>query len=447
MYISPVGLNGGFWVYWLAAISFAKLWAIVQAKAVYVAELLFLTELLGLKVHDLKGRVLGVVKDAALVPLVDPVRIDRYFVGFGTTWLTIRYDQVGSITLDGIHLRDEKLIPYHSDEYMLRMIRDLMDQQIIDAHGRKVVRVTDVTFDVRQDGGLASLNVLEVDIGLRSIFRRIFQGVMPRRWIRRLQGPIPPNSIGWEYCNIIEPDPQRRLRLNISPQQLERMHPADLADIVEELSPEDREAVLTTIDSEVAAEALSEVDPDIQASIIESLETEKAADILEEMSPSEAAHVLQELEDEHSEEILDEMEQEPGGEVRELLEYGENTAGGLMNTEYVSLPESATVQDAIDSLRGNEEILDGITTVFLTHNGGHLTGAVHVARLFAAAPAQPLRELAGDNTISVQADERQNRVAEMFDKYNLLSLPVVDEESVLVGVITADDIISLLRQK
>src|SRR6202453_2778169 len=132
---------------------------------------LFLTELLGLKVYDLKGRKLGVIKDAALVPLIDPVRIDRYLVGGGWTWLTIRHDQIKSISLDGIHLRDEVLTPYHSDEYMLRMVRDLLDQQIIDAQGRKVVRINDVTFERMIEDGADALWVLEIDIGIRSIFR------------------------------------------------------------------------------------------------------------------------------------------------------------------------------------------------------------------------------------------------------------------------------------
>ena len=279
-------------------------------------QLLFLTELLGLKVYDLKGRRIGVVKDAALVPLIDPVRIDRYLVGGGWTWLTVRHDQIRSIGLDGIHLRDENLTPYHADEYMLRMSRDLLDQQIIDAQGRKVVRVNDVTFELRHESEGDQLWVLEVDIGIRSIFRRLLQGALPSRWVRRLQGRIPPHSIRWEFCNILEPDPQRRLRLNISNKLLEEMHPADLADIVEDLSPQDREAIFENIDSEVAAETLTEVDPNIQASILESLETETAADIVEEMAPDHAADVLAELEEKTSEEILEEMEHEPqiGGE-------------------------------------------------------------------------------------------------------------------------------------
>src|SRR5579871_2422338 len=321
-------------------------------------QILYLTELLGLGVFDLKGRKLGVVKDAALVPLVHPSRIDRFLVGGGWSWLSIRHDQVRSITLGGIYLLEEQLTPYHSDEYMLRMVRDLLDQQIIDAQDRKVVRVTDVTFRVEPQNGSQALSILEVDIGLRSIFRRLLQGVVRRDWIRKLQRPIPPNSIPWEYCNILEADPLRRLRLNISNKLLEEMHPADLADIVEELSPDDREAIFENIDSEVAAETLSEVDPDVQASILESLETETAADIVEEMSPDHAADALAELEEETSEEILEEMESEPKSEVQELLEYEEDTAGGMMNTEYVALKEDATVADALVALRDHEELLE-----------------------------------------------------------------------------------------
>jgi len=410
-------------------------------------QLLFLTELLGLKVYDLKGRKIGVIKDAALVPLIDPVRIDRYLVGGGWTWLTIRHDQIRDISLDGIHLRDEILTPYHSDEYMLRMARDLLDQQIIDAQGQKVVRVNDVTFEIRNDNGGDVLWILEVDIGIRSIFRRLFQGVLPPRWVRRLQTGISPHSIRWEFCNILEPDPQRRLRLNISNRLLEGMHPADLADIVEDLSPQDREAIFENIDSEVAADALTEVDPDIQASILESLETEKAADIVEEMAPDHAADVLAELEEETSEDILQEMEHEPKSEVQELLEFEEDTAGGMMNTEYVALKEDATVADALAALKKNEELLENLNTLFLVDSEDRLKGAVPLARLFLHDGATPLMSLAAETLIEAPVEERQERVTELFDKYNLLALPVVDEEHKLAGVITADDIISVLRQK
>ena len=410
-------------------------------------ELLFLTELLGLRVYDLKGRRLGFVKDAAIVPLIHPARVDRYLVGGGWAWLTVRHDQIRSISLDGIYLKDEQLTPYHSDEYMLRLVRDLLDQQIIDGQGRKVVRVTDVTFTLRHETEGDVLAIDEVDIGLRSIFRRLAQGVLPRRVVRRIQVFIPPHSIRWEHCSILEADPQRRLRLNVSNEILERMHPADLADIVEELSPDDREAIFETIDHEVAAETLSEMEPDLQVSILESLETEKAADIVEEMSPHEAADVLAELQEQTSEDILEEMEVEPKAEVEELLEYKENSAGGLMNTEFVALPEDATVASAMEALKSHEEILESLNTLFLVDANDQLKAAVPLARLFTAAGATLLRELASESLIQVDTEEREDRITELFDKYNLLTLPVVDAEGKLSGVITADEVISLLREK
>lgn len=411
------------------------------------AQFLFLTELLGLKVFDLKGHRLGVVKDAAIVPLVHPVRLDRYLIGGDASWFSIRHDQVREISLDGIYLRDEVLTPYHSDEYMLRVVRDLLDQQIIDVHGRKVVRVTDLTFTINSENGGDVLMVDDVDIGIRSIFRRLVQGVLPRRWIRKLQQPIPPRSIPWEFCNILEPDPQRRLRLNISDALLEKMHPADLADIVEDLSPEDRQAIFENIDSEVAAEALSEVDPDIQASILESLEADVAADIIEEMSPDQAADVLGELDEKASEDILDEMENEPQEEVRELLEFHEDSAGGMMNTEYLALPESSSVADAIQAMRGSEDLPEQLNTIFLVDDRGMLQGAVPVARLFLHDESEPLAPLAFETRVQVPVTESQDRVTELFDKYNLLTLPVTDDEGKLAGVITVDDVISVLRQR
>ena len=309
-----------------------------QATAVAEPRILFLTELLGLPVYDIKQRRIGRVKDAAIVPRVDRDRVDRYLVGGGWAWLTVRHDQVRSIGLDGLFLDDEQLTPYHNDEYMLRLVRDLLDQQIIDAHGRKVVRVTDLTFDIRSAGGRDHLVVVDVDIGIRSVFRRLAQGIVPPRWVRRIQRPIAPRSIDWRDCNFVEADPLRRLYLNISHEYLEHMHPADIADIVEDLGPEEREAILASIDSEVAAETLSEVEPEMQANILEELEPDKAADIIEEMDPAEAADVLEELEAATAEEILDEMDPGSKTEVSELLELRDDAAARLMTSDYVAVP-------------------------------------------------------------------------------------------------------------
>ena len=314
-------------------------------------EVLYLSELLGVKVYDLKGRDIGTLRDAALVPLIDPVRLDRFLVGAGSAWLSIRYDQIQSIAISGIHLKDERLVPYHSDEYMLRMVRDLLDQQIIDAQGRKVVRVNDITFVKEHENASEVLHILEVDIGIRSIVRRLLRGIVSACLHSKNPSRIPMHSIRWEFCNILEADPQRRVRLNISNKLLENMHPADLADIVENLGHEDRAALFETMDSESAAELLTEVEPELQTQIIESLNAEKAAEILEEMAPSEAADLLNELEEERSEEILEEMEQEDKEEVEELRDFSDDSAGGVMDTGYLALPIETTVADAMRNCR------------------------------------------------------------------------------------------------
>jgi magnesium transporter len=408
---------------------------------------LYLTELLGLKVHDLKGRLIGTLRDAALVPLVDPVRVDRYLVGAGPGWLSIRHDQIQSITRTGIHLKDERMTPYHSDEYMLRIARDLLDQQVIDAQGRKVVRVNDVTFVKNRENSGDILNILEIDIGIRSMLRRVLTGIVPPSFIRTLQERIPPNSIRWEFCNMLEADPQRRVRLNISNKLLVDMHPADLADIVENLGHEDRAALFDSVDAETAAELLSEVDPDMQAAIIESMEADKAADILEEMDPSEAADVLSELEESQSEQILEEMEPEEKEDVEEMLEFRDNTAGGLMDTGFFSLAETATVADAIAGIKEADLVLEDLYSLFLVNEQNQLVGSIPLAKLFFASGDTPLTDLAADPLLFVEPDEKEDRVAEVFDKYNLLALPVIDEQRELIGVIKVDDVVTLLRQR
>jgi magnesium transporter len=410
--------------------------------------LLYLSELFDLRVIDLRGRTLGRVKDAALVPLIHSSRVDRFLVGGGKyAWLSVRHDQVERIGLDGIVLRDENLTPYHADEYMLRLERDLLDQQIIDAQGRKVVRVTDITFRIEGHKGNEILLVDDVDIGLRSILRRLLQGLVPRRWVRWLQRPIQPQSIPWAFCSVLEADPQRRLRLNISNRLLEQMHPADLAEIVEDLSPEDRGALISSMASEMAAETLVEMEPDMQASIVEMLEPERAAEIVEEMSPDEAADLLQEMDEAAAEEILEEMEDAPASEVEELLEHHGESAGGMMTTEFITIQMKAKMDAAWDAVREAEMPLDELHTLFVVDEDDKLMGTLPVAKLFVADREDTVHGMASLPAIYVMAGESRDRVIELFDKYSLLSLPVVDAGRHLRGVITADDVITLLREQ
>jgi magnesium transporter len=410
-----------------------------------------LSELLGLRVYDSDAARLGRVREVALVPQDDPTRIAALIVR------TAQGDRlVGTDLIRGVnggvrttaHFAD--LPKYTSGEGMLLLERDLLDQQIIDVHGRKVVRVNDVELSLNGDAVHArmgvNLRIAFVDAGARGAVRRLLKGVVPRHTLASWVEKIPARSIPWEFVNLIETDPARRVRLKISSDRVSQLHPADIADIIEDLAPAERDAVFQTLDEEVAAQALEEIDPKLQVSIVNALDSDRAADIVEEMNPDAAADLLAELADERSEEILGEMEPEERQDVEELLEFEEDTAAGRMTTDYMALAPTARVHDAVEMLKHFEGGLESMSTVFLvTGESEKLVGAVPLAKLVISHPQTHLSELKVEPLISVSPEADEREVAEIFDKYNLLTLPVVDENGSLTGVITADDVISILR--
>ena len=405
--------------------------------------LVYLTELTGMRLIGPEGTRIGRVREAAVAPRDHPRRIARFLFGSGRTKFAVRWDQVLAFDEDGIRLSDENFTPYHGDDYHLLLTKDLLDQQIIDVNGRKVVRVNDISLRVALNGN-EQLWVHEVGVGLQGAFRRLVEGVLPNRIIRDVQAKMPPNSIPWEACNIVEPDPLRRLRLLISHDRLERIHPADLADIVEELGTDEREALFETLDEEHAADTLEEIKPTVKTSILHSLDSGRAADILEEMDPAEAADALANLEESAREEIVSDMEQQPAGEVAELLEYDDDTAAGMMGTRYLAHSSESTVADVVERLRGQDALLKRLTHVFLIDTEGRLAGTVPLGRLAVARPDVSVQTLAYKQTVQVGMDTKHDEIIELFDKYNLYALPVVDDDGRLQGVVKADDVIAYL---
>ncbi len=405
--------------------------------------LVYLTELTGMRLIGPQGTRIGRVREAAVAPREHPQRIARFLFGWGRTRFAVRWDQVLAFSDDGIQLSDENFAPYYGNDSHLLLTKDLLDQQIIDVNGRKVVRVNDLGLRVTANGN-EQLWVHEVGVGLQGAFRRLAEGILPNRIIREIQGKMPPNSIPWEACNIVEPDPQRRLRLLISHDRLERLHPADLADIVEELGTDEREALFETLDEEIAADTLEEIKPSVKTSILHSLDSGRAADILEEMDPADAAEALQHLVDRVRREIVRDMEREPAVEVAELLEYEGDTAAGMMGARYLSREADLTVGEIVASLRGEDSLLKRLTHVFLTDREGRLVGSVALGRLAVATPEAPVKSLAFRKTLQVTLETKPADVVEIFDKYNLYALPVVDNDGCLHGVITADDVITYL---
>lgn len=411
--------------------------------------MIHVTELLDAAVYDTHGNYVGRVRELCLDPSEDPNRIARLVIGRGKYQpLLARYDQVAAVAPGTVRLNaiEQALEPYVPNKAWLAVRKDLLDQQIIDIHGRKVVRVNDVDLMELPADGRMELRVVQVDVGLAGALRRLLKGVVSSRWVRSAQKRLPTRVIPWEFVDVIETDPLRRVKLKISHAKLAQLHPADIADILEELAPAEREAVMETLDEETAAEALGEVKPNLQVRILEELDKERAADILEHMPPDERADLLAELPSKTSSELLRDMERERATEAVVLLQFEENTAGGLMNTKMFVLSETSSVQQATEALRQSEVELDALDTLYLVNDAKVLTGAVPLPRLLLAAPATPLVELRTDQLVFVDTEAKQREVMELFDKYNLRSLPVVNAEQKLVGVITADDVISRLWQ-
>ena len=393
---------------------------------------------------------MGRVKELFIVPAEQPNRVSRVLIGRGKyRSLIAKYDQIASIEPGRVKLTvDESALElYQPNEAWLALGKDLLDQQIIDTNGRKVVRVNDVDMADQRTNGNTELRLTQVDVGLQGAVRRLLQGLVSPTGIRRLDSSVPGRSIRWEFVNLIEPDPLRRVKLRLSSDKLAELHPADIADIVEEVSPAERQSILDSLDEETAAGTIAELDKRLQTQVMEKLDPEKAADIIAEMNPDEAADLIQSLEPETSKEVLEEMEHREAREVTELMRFDQNTAGGMMNTELVVVGEDATRGEVVDYIRFHEMSLDQLDNIVLINRDAALAGTVPVARLILAASDQRMAELAFEPLLSVRPDAKDKEVFELFDKYNLRSLAVVDEANCPVGTITVDDVVSRLRAK
>jgi CBS domain-containing protein len=404
-----------------------------------------LSELLGATVRDASGSVRGRVREIAVAPQDHPTRVAYLIVKTGDGERIVPPD---ALKAAGASVRAAteaaQWTRYTPSDGVLLLKRDLLDQQIIDVHGRKVVRVNDVELESTPVNSHLLLNIVSVDVGARGAIRRLSKGLVPSFTLRALLERIPPRVIPWEYVDLLETDPARRVKLKIAYEGLAKLHPADIADIVEDLPPAEREAVFETIDEEVAAEALEEIDRDIQVSIVDSLDKDRVADIVEEMDPDAAADLLGELPEEQSDQILEQMAPQERREVTQLLEFGEHTAAGRMTTEYVAVPDTDSVDGAIDALKTFEGSREAVATIYLTGSGQKLVGAVPLLKIAISAPSVQLAELS-EEPVTCAPDTPQSEVAALFDKYNLITLAVIDEHGRLAGIITSDDVIAMLR--
>ena len=408
-----------------------------------------LTALLGTPVTDPQGSVCGKLKDIAVGTGADAGKVAGLVLKTRAGLALVPSQEVRESAAGTLEVLSKNAITPLTGEQgtYIYLQQDLVDRQIIDVHGRKVVRVNDVDLEWMRDGSAHSLRVAEVEVGLRGAFRRVFKGVLPKGTLDQLSRRFKDRGIPWQFVDVIEVDPARRVKLRIEYERLAEMHPSDLAEILEDLSPAERDAVFTSLDEEVAAETLEEVDPKLQVSLLEKLDKERIADIVEEMDPGAAADLLAELPEDRSDAILEEMEPEERQEVEELLEFDENSAAGAMTTDFVYLGTDSVVSQVGAALRSFDGDVESVTEIYLLDEKRVVRGAVPLARLVMAQSDTRLSLLADARVLSCPADMRQIELAEIFDKYNLHALPVVDKMGRMVGVVQADHVISFLREK
>ena len=398
----------------------------------------FLSRCIGLPVRDPSGEPLGSIADliVAIGGRYPPV-----------TGLVVRTDRrriflpwrdVAAFDTDGARLRvrtiDIGRFRQRENEILLKA--NLLDKQIVDIEGRKVIRVNDVSLDDVE----GRLRLVAVDVGAAGLLRRLGVEGPFRTLARNLKASLPERYIDWEDVDPLDTT-IASVRLRVPHARLAELHPADLASIIEDLAPRDRAGVLASLDDESLADVVEEMEPETQVDVLEELTPERAADILEEMSPDDAADLVADLDQETRDEILALMEKDEADEVQELLGYDEDSAGGLMTTEFIALEEHTTAGDAIDRLRELEPDAETIYYIYVTADDGQLVGVLSLRDLIVARPETPIRDVMIREPVAVAATASKDEVAEVVAHYNLLAVPVVDEQNVLMGIVTVDDAI------
>lgn len=411
-----------------------------------ISDQYYLSSLLSTKVHSSDRSVLGKTIDLKLdldLPQPEVVGLIYRQAWSHDRW-SVSWDDVDTILPLGIVLRaNASPTPFSPRNVMPTsqiFLRDfLLDKQIVDVHGAKVERVNDLLF-LRTNG---KLKLAQVDVGLRGLLRRLgFEDPIVRFGEWFFDYTLKEKFIAWHY---VQPLADRdRLRLQIPQSTLSELHPADLADILEDMDVHERAAVVESLNEEILAEALEEMDPRVQVSIMRGLEPEKAADILEEMSPDEAADLIADLPTETVKDIFEEMDHKYQETVKGLLAHEEDEAGGLMTTQFMSLSSDKTIVDALAYIRQHADQVDVIYYIYVVDAEGKLLGVVNLRELLSNEIFTPLERIMTSRVITARIDDDAGDLADLFGKYGFRGIPVVDDENHIQGVIRFKALLEIL---
>ncbi|MGB9715257.1 MAG: magnesium transporter MgtE N-terminal domain-containing protein [Thermodesulfovibrionales bacterium] len=399
---------------------------------------LFVSEILKKPVLDPKGDELGRVKDLIIIkgeplPKVSSLIIERKKIIYKISWTDLN---IFNKRIISANIYSDALQPYQINEEDLLLVRDILDKQIVDINGAKVVRVN----DVKLEGYDTEAVLIAVDVGMRGIMRRLGVERSGEDLLRLFKKHLPYNLISWNYIQPLAPK-LTAISLTVPRQMLSELHPADIAEIISQVSHKEGTSFIKDLDVDIAAEALSELKPETQVEIISELDTEKAADIIEEMPPDEAADIISDLPLDKAKEILESIEKEEAADIQELLSHEEDTAGGLMTNEFIAYPPETTVKEAMERLKKDAETIETVYYIYVIDEDEKLIGVISLRDLILAEQTDRLSDIMVTKIKTVNPEADETEVAELISKYNLVAIPVVDAEGYLLGIVTIDDII------
>ena len=400
----------------------------------------YLSNTLGMRVLDRKQAVVGSIADLEVAtgekfPVVTAVLVRTKRGITRVAWHNVRGLGIAECTLK---LADAELQPTASlgDTSML-LLNHVLDKQIVDIHGAKVVRVNDI--ELAESHG--QLRVIAADAGFRSFMRRAGFAWLIHSMERMQHHKIAENSIPWSFVEPLGRD-VRSVQVRATWKELSKLHPSDLADIVDDLDFNERDALFKALNDEQAADTLAELEDDrVKVTILERLGVARAADILEEMDPDDAADILQDTKAETQAAVLEEMEPEERADVKELLAYDEDTAGGLMTNDYLEIRQEMSAAGVIELLRREAPDTETVYYLYVIDDAGHLAGILSLRALIVAQPETVVGDIMQKRTVSVFVDDPKSKVGEIIGKYGYLALPVIDHEGILQGIVTVDDVL------
>ena len=327
-------------------------------------------------------------------------------------------------------------------ENTLMLVKHVLDKQIVDMDGRKVVRVNDLRLAVLS----GNTYTVAVDVGFEGFLRRLGVAKPLKQILKPIGVNIPSNLLLWDEIEAVD-FTNRGLKLSKAYTKLQTMHPSDLADVMEDLDRSTQIAIFSSLDEHTAADVLEELESDVQVQVLESLSAEKAATMLEKMPIDEVADILEEMEEDKASEILLQMAEETSKEVKELMDYPENSVGSMMATDFISFNEHLSVEQAIRELRRLKPDSEEVYCLYIVENNGKLRATVSLRDLIVAEPAQNLNQIMNPDVIYVYDREQVEGVVDKILKYHLLAVPVVDENMVLVGIVLINDILHDMQEQ